>query len=272
MSQVGAAIVVQDLVVAYERHPAVHHLSGTFAAGSLTALVGPNGGGKSTLLKAIAGIHPINGGKLDLGGVARRDIALLAQNAEIDRSIPVSVLDLVCIGFITRLSFFGGIDKAMRQRARDALNLVGLGGFEQRLIDTLSGGQFQRALFARVLVQDAKLILLDEPFAAIDAATTRDLVALILRWHEEGRTVIVVSHDLDLVRQHFPQALLLAREAVAWGPTQDVLTQDLLTRARRRSEAWDESAAACELSGDHLHEHADHDHAGHDHPDRHHAA
>ena len=244
-------VVLQDLVVAYERHPAVHHLSGRFAAGSLTALVGPNGGGKSTLLKAIAGVQPISGGKLDRGRLARHDIALLPQNAEIDRSIPISVLDLVCIGFMTQISFFAGIDREKRQRAREALSLVGLGGFEHRLIDTLSGGQFQRALFARVLVQQAKLILLDEPFAAIDAATTRDLLALIGRWHQEGRTVIVVSHDIELVRRHFPQSLLLAREAVAWGPSEAVLSPALLAQARRRSEAWDESAAACELSGDH---------------------
>jgi zinc/manganese transport system ATP-binding protein len=248
----GGDIVLQDLVVAYERHPAVHHLSGTFCAGSLTGVVGPNGGGKSTLLKAIAGIQPVTGGKLDRGRLARHDIALLPQNAEIDRSVPISVLDLVCIGFMTQVSFFGGIDQARRQHAREALALVGLGGFEHRLIDTLSGGQFQRALFARVLVQDARLILLDEPFAAIDAATTRDLLALIGRWHQEGRTVIVVSHDIELVRQNFPQSLLLAREAVAWGPTETVLTPALLAQARRRSEAWDESAAACELSDDHV--------------------
>jgi zinc/manganese transport system ATP-binding protein len=250
-----ADIVLQDLVVAYERHPAVHHLGGRFASGSLTAVVGPNGGGKSTLLKAIAGIQPVSGGRLDLGGLARRDIALLPQNAEIDRSIPINVLDLVCIGFMTRLGMLRGIDRAMRQRAHDALALVGLSGFEHRLIDTLSGGQFQRALFARVLVQEASVILLDEPFAAIDAATTRDLVALIGRWHAQGRTVIAVSHDLELVRQSFPSALLLAREAIAWGAAATVLTPELLARARHRSEAWDESAAACELSADSDHRH-----------------
>jgi zinc/manganese transport system ATP-binding protein len=247
-------IVLRDLVVAYERHPAVHHLSGRFAAGSLTAVVGPNGAGKSTLLKAIAGIQPVSGGQLDLDGIARRDIAFLPQNADIDRSLPVNVLDLVCMGFMSRVGIFSGIGRALRGRAREAMALVGLQGFEKRLIDTLSGGQFQRALFARVLVQEARLILLDEPFAAIDAATTRDLVALIGRWHGEGRTVIAVSHDLALVRQSFPQALLLAREAVAWGPTEQVLTPELLARARQRAEAWDESAAACELSHhDHVH-------------------
>jgi zinc/manganese transport system ATP-binding protein len=259
-----ADIVLQDLVVAYERHPAVHHLSGRFASGSLTGVVGPNGGGKSTLLKAIAGIVPINGGRLDLGSLTRRDIALLPQNAEIDRSIPIGVLDLVCIGFTVQLSAFAGIDKAMLQQARQAMALVGLAGFEHRTIDTLSGGQFQRALFARVIVQQAKLILLDEPFAAIDAATTRDLLALIALWHKEGRTVIVVSHDLELVRHNFPQALLLAREPLAWGPTAQVLTDELLARARRRSEAWDESAAACELSNE------PHDGQVQDLPDHHH--
>jgi zinc/manganese transport system ATP-binding protein len=242
------AIVVEDLVVAYERHPAVHHLSGSFPAGGLTALVGPNGGGKSTLLKALAGVLPVSSGRLDLDGLRRRDIAYLPQHAEIDRSIPLSVLDLVCVGFLPRAGLFGGITRAMRTEAQRALQLVGLGGFENRLIDGMSIGQFQRALFARVLVQDARMILLDEPFAAIDAATTNDLVALMLRWHEEGRSVIVVSHDLELVRRACPETLLLAREPVAWGATNQVLTPELLAQARRRSEAWDESAGACELS------------------------
>ncbi|MGE0151269.1 MAG: metal ABC transporter ATP-binding protein [Reyranellaceae bacterium] len=244
------AITVEDLVVAYDRHPAVHHLSGSFPAGGLTALVGPNGGGKSTLLKAMAGVLPISSGRLDLGGLRRRDIAYLPQHAEIDRSIPLTVLDLVCCGFLPRAGLFGGIGRAMRREAQQALHLVGLGGFENRLIDGMSIGQFQRALFARVLVQDARVILLDEPFAAIDAATTADLAALVLRWHAEGRNVVLASHDLELVRRVCPETLLLAREPVAWGPTGEVLTPALLAQARRRSEAWDESAGACELSAE----------------------
>lgn len=242
------AIAVEDLVVAYDRHPAVHHLSGSFPAGGLTALVGPNGGGKSTLLRALAGVQPISSGRLDLGGLRQRDIAYLPQHAEIDRSIPLTVLDLVCMGFLPRAGLFSGISRAMRTEAQRALRLVGLGGFETRLIDGMSIGQFQRALFARVLVQDARMILLDEPFAAVDTATTADLVGLMLRWHEEGRSVVLVSHDLDLVRRFCPETLLLAREKVAWGPTAQALTPELLAQARRRSEAWDESAGACELS------------------------
>ncbi|MGE0657919.1 MAG: metal ABC transporter ATP-binding protein [Reyranellaceae bacterium] len=250
-------IVLEDLVVAYERRPAVHHLSGAFPAASLTAIVGPNGGGKSTLLKALAGVQPISSGRLDRDGLRRRDIAYLAQHAEIDRSIPITVLDLVCCGFVQRAGLFGGIDRTMRREAQDALALVGLAGFEHRLIDAMSIGQFQRALFARVLVQNARVILLDEPFAAIDAATTADLVGLIGRWRSEGRCIVLVSHDLDLVRRVCPETLLLAREPVAWGPTAQVLTPENLARARRRSEAWDESAGACELSVEH-HAHAHH--------------
>ena len=133
----------------------------------------------------------------------------------------------------------------MEARVSQAIGDVGLTGFEQRAIGALSGGQLQRALFARVLVQDAAIILLDEPFTAIDNATTRDLMALIGRWRQEGRTVIAVLHDLDLVREHFPRTLLLARTAVAWGATGEVLTIDNLAAARHMIEAPDPHAPLC---------------------------
>ncbi|HEX2215796.1 MAG TPA: ATP-binding cassette domain-containing protein, partial [Xanthobacteraceae bacterium] len=122
---------------------------------------------------------------------------------------------------------------------------VGLSGFESRPIASLSGGQMQRTLFARLLLQDARVILLDEPFTAIDARTAVDLFALVQRWHGERRTVVAVLHDLDLVRSGFPQTLLLAREPVAWGATADVLTAENLLKARRMCEAFDNRAAAC---------------------------
>ena len=137
-----------------------------------------------------------------------------------------------------------------------ALSAVGMEGFEKRSIDTLSGGQLQRALFARVLVQDADLILLDEPFNAIDARTLGDLIALIKRWHGEERTVLVVVHDLDLVREHFPQALLLARRPVAWGEARKTLAPENLLRARRFHEAWDENARWCAPEDDHGQDHS----------------
>lgn len=127
-----------------------------------------------------------------------------------------------------------------------ALLSVGLGGFQNRSIGTLSGGQLQRALFARVLLQDAKVILLDEPFTAIDSKTVRDLIDLIQRWHSEKRTVIAVLHDMGVVRETFPETLLLAREPVSWGPTEKALTAEHLLRAQGLNEAWEETAPLCE--------------------------
>ncbi|MEO8119137.1 MAG: ATP-binding cassette domain-containing protein, partial [Rhodoferax sp.] len=124
---------------------------------------------------------------------------------------------------------------------------VALQGFERRAVGTLSAGQLQRVMFARMLVQDAQLILLDEPFNAVDAKTTARLLALVQQWHRERRTVIAVLHDDAQVRQHFPQTLLLARELVGWGPTAEVLTEANLQRARAMAEAWDETAQVCEI-------------------------
>jgi zinc/manganese transport system ATP-binding protein len=135
--------------------------------------------------------------------------------------------------------------KAARDRIAQALAAVGLNGFENRSIGTLSGGQMQRMLFARVLLQDARLIVLDEPFNAIDAKTSADLLVLVRHWHGEGRTVLAALHDMDLVRNHFPETLLLARGPVAWGATAQVLTVENLLEARRMCEAFDEGAAAC---------------------------
>jgi zinc/manganese transport system ATP-binding protein len=130
-------------------------------------------------------------------------------------------------------------------RAEAALGAVGLGGFGRRPVGSLSAGQFQRLLFARLLLQDAPILLLDEPFTAVDARTAADLLAIIRRWHGEGRTILAVLHDLDLVRAEFPDALLMAREAIAWGPTPEALSAANRLRARMMAEAWDESAGAC---------------------------
>ena len=238
-------IELHDLTLGYERHPAVHHLSGSFAAGSLTAVVGPNGAGKSTLLKGIVGaLRPLDGG-LRLHGIDRHDIAYLPQQADLDRSFPISTLDVVCLGFWRRVGLFASIRRRRLEEAMRALTAVGLDGFEQRPVGSLSGGQLQRVLFARVLLQDARVILLDEPFTAIDARTMADLLAVVQRWHGEQRTVIAVLHDLDLVREHFPEALLLAREPVVWGVTPEVLRAEHLLRARRMCEGFDQSAPVC---------------------------
>jgi zinc/manganese transport system ATP-binding protein len=236
------AIVLHDLTLGYDRHPAVHHLDATIASGSLTAIVGPNGAGKSTLLKGIVGaLSPLEG-RITLG---RTRVAYLPQQAEIDRSFPVSVRDLVAMGLWAEIGAFGRVNPAQADRIATALAAVGLTGFERRPIGALSGGQMQRVLFARLLLQEAEVILLDEPFTAIDAKTAADLMALVQRWHGEGRTVVAVLHDLDTVRAKFPDTLMIAREMVAHGPTPQVLTAANLLRARQMCEAFDEAAPVC---------------------------
>ncbi len=241
----AAQITFRDVTLGYDRHPAVHHLNGQVAQGALLAVVGPNGAGKSTLFRGLAGILKPLAGSIDLGGLDIRDIAYLPQSVDIDRTFPISVFDLVGTGLWRKTGFFGGMGKPARDKITQALAAVGLNGFENRSIGTLSGGQMQRMLFARALLQDARLIVLDEPFNAIDAKTSADLLALVRRWHDEGRTVLAALHDMDLVRANFPETLLLARGPVAWGATAQVLTVENLTEARRMCEAFDETAAAC---------------------------
>ncbi|MCO4315708.1 zinc ABC transporter ATP-binding protein AztA [Phyllobacterium sp. 21LDTY02-6] len=254
------SLIFRDLTLGYNSHPAVHHLSGTVRRGSLTAVVGSNGSGKSTLMKGIVGVlKPMAGSCTVASG---QKIAYLPQQSELDRSFPARVVDLVSLGLWPKRGLLGrhtGEDQANVSRA---LLAVGLGGFEKRPIDTLSGGQLQRALFARVLLQDADIILLDEPFNAIDAKTVSDLIGLIKHWHGENRTVMVVVHDLDLVRQHFPETLLLARKPVAWGASRETLMPANLLQARQFHEAWEENADWCH--DDPLHEHPGHEHPGHD--------
>jgi zinc/manganese transport system ATP-binding protein len=241
----SAQIRFRDVTLGYDRHPAVHHLDGAVAQGALLAVIGPNGAGKSTLFRGLAGILKPLAGSIDLGGLDIRDIAYLPQTADIDRTFPISVFDFVGTGLWRATGFFGGMGKAARDRIAQALAAVGLNGFENRSIGTLSGGQMQRMLFARVLLQDARLIVLDEPFNAIDAKTSADLVALVRHWHAEGRTVLAALHDMELVRANFPETLLLARGPVAWGATSEVLTAENLAEARRMCEAFDDTAAAC---------------------------
>jgi zinc/manganese transport system ATP-binding protein len=240
------AVVLHDLTVAYRGHPAVHHLTGRFAAGTLTAVVGPNGAGKSSLLAALSGALSGFEGRIDRDPALR--VAYLPQASALDRSFPVRVHEVVAMGLWSRIGSFGALTPADRTATGEALAAVGLSGFEQRWLGELSAGQAQRVLFARVLMQDAALILLDEPFNAIDARTTADLLALLQRWKREARTVIAVLHDLEQVREHFEQVLLLARERVAWGPTAEVLKAEHLFKARQMAEAWDEAAPRCEVS------------------------
>jgi zinc/manganese transport system ATP-binding protein len=236
------SITLSHLTVAYDGQAALRDIDGCFEAGSMTAVVGSNGAGKSTLVKAIVGILRPAQGRVVRTDVTARDLAYLPQAAEIDRSFPIVVDDLVSLGAWRHTGAFGGVDRTTTMRIEEALSAVGLDGFRRRPIGSLSAGQFQRVLFARLLLQDAPVIILDEPFTAIDARSTRDLLDLVRRWHGEQRTVIAVLHDFDQVRAYFPRALLLAREQIAWGPTAETLSPANLARARALAERWDDHA------------------------------
>jgi zinc/manganese transport system ATP-binding protein len=248
-----------NLTLGYNRHPAVHHLKGEIVAGSLLAVVGPNGAGKSTLLKGIVGeLRPMQG-RIELIGLKRANIAYLTQQSTIDGSFPIVIHDFVAMGLWAQFGAFRGFNRAARQLIEEAIAAVGLSGLENRPIGQLSGGQLQRARFARVILQDSPLVLLDEPYGAIDANTVRDLAALVRRWNAEGRTVISVLHDFEHVRHEYPETLLLAREVVARGATAEVLSEENLLRARHLAEAQSQSAdtAICHTDD----EQVEHDHS-----------
>lgn len=239
----GSAITLRDVTVSYRGHPAVHHVSGQVQRGLLTAIVGPNGAGKSSLLAVLQGQLAPGQGRVEPAPGLR--MACLPQRPTLEADVPLQVQDLVALGLWHRCGALAAWRSAEQAQVALALQAVGLAGFERRWTAELSAGQLQRALFARLLLQDADLILLDEPFNAVDARTTAELLTLLQRWRAEGRTVVAVLHDLEQVRQHFDHTLLLAREMVAWGPTADVLTPWHLDQARHMAEAWDEQAPWC---------------------------
>jgi zinc/manganese transport system ATP-binding protein len=214
-------VILHNVTVRYGRRVALEAVTGEFDAGSLTAVVGANGAGKSTLLAAIAGVVRLACGVVKCA--ARQRLAYLPQLTAIDRDYPLTVGELIALGGWREFGPFRAPGKALRARAETAAETVGLAGRLERTIGAISVGEFQRALFARLILQDAAVILLDEPFAAVDAPTVVVLLDQVMRWHQEGRTVIAVLHDLELVLARFPSTLVLARRCLAWGTTEQAL-------------------------------------------------
>ena len=221
-------VTLRELTVGYRERVAIDSVSGVFAMGSLTAIVGANGAGNTTLLHAIAGLVVTRHGSIEIAGA---DLAYLPQRDSIDRDFPISVLEFAALGGWARIGALGRVPPELRSRGMDALQAVGLDALAGRMLGELSVGQFRRALFARVIVQEAPIVLLDEPFAGVDAATSDDLLRFVQRWHGEGRTVIVALHDLEQVLEIFPETLLLARKSIAWGATAAALTPENLAEA-----------------------------------------
>lgn len=231
------SIIINNLTVSYHTRPAVHHVNMTFPEGCMYAIFGPNGAGKSTLLKAIMGLLRCNTGTVEWQNLQRQDIAYLPQQSDVDRSQPMSVFELAAMGLWYEIGFFQRVNPQQRERVQAALNRVEMGDFAQRTIVELSNGQFQRVLLARMLVQNAKFLLLDEPFNAVDAKTTYALLEVLRQENRDGKAIIAILHDYEQVRAYFPHTCLIAREKIADGKTEHVLTDELLARANALAQA-----------------------------------
>ena len=225
-------LAIQDLTVAYHRKPVIWDVDLEIPEGKLVGIVGPNGAGKSTLIKACLNLIPCTSGKISIYGSAyekaRKRVGYVPQRESVDWDFPVSALDVVAMGTYGTLGWFRRVNKRAKSLAMQALDRVGLADYADRQISQLSGGQQQRTFLARALVQDADVYFMDEPFAAVDAATESAIVELLKELQRRGKTCLVVHHDLATVSQYFDWTVLLNMRVVATGPTNEVFTQENL--------------------------------------------
>ncbi|YCM47088.1 ABC transporter ATP-binding protein (plasmid) [Verrucomicrobiaceae bacterium 227] len=229
---VDCPLAIHDLTVAYQRKPVIWDIELNIPEGSLVGIVGPNGAGKSTLLKACLDLVPKTSGWARIYGKSYRKqrqlVGYVPQRESVDWDFPVSALDVVAMGTYRKLGWLKRVGKKELARAQEALEQVGIGDLAKRQISQLSGGQQQRVFLARALVQDAQLYFMDEPFAAVDAATEQAIVALLKSLRDKGKTCIVVHHDLATVSKYFDWLVLLNMRVVAAGPTKEIFTRDNL--------------------------------------------
>jgi manganese/zinc/iron transport system ATP- binding protein len=229
-----APLWINDLTVAYHRKPVLWDIDLTLPAGKLIAVVGPNGAGKSTLIKAVLGLVPRASGRVKIFGKPyerqRHLVGYVPQRESVDWDFPVNALDVVVMGRYRRIGWFRPVTRAHRDAAREALKKVGMGDYADRQISQLSGGQQQRVFLARALTQDADLYFMDEPFAGVDVATERAIIALLKELKERGKTCVVVHHDLQTVPDYFDHVVLLNMRLVAAGPTETVFTEENLKK------------------------------------------
>jgi len=225
-------LAIDDLTVAYHRKPVLWDIDLDIPEGKLVGVVGPNGAGKSTLIKACMDLVPKASGRVLVYGkpyrVQRSKVGYVPQRESVDWDFPVSALDVVAMGTYGRLGWLRPVGRTQKREAMEALDRVGIAHLAGRQISQLSGGQQQRVFLARALVQDAQLYLMDEPFAAVDAATERAIVTLLHELKDQGKTCIVVHHDLATVAQYFDWLVLLNMRVVKAGPTEEMFTKENL--------------------------------------------
>src|SRR6185503_7403747 len=223
-----APLSIHDLTVAYHRKAVIWDVDYNAPSAKLIAIVGPNGAGKSTLIKAVLDLLPkVSGDVLVFGKpyrTQRNRVAYVPQRESVDWDFPVNALDIVAMGLYRKIGWCWPVTRPYKVRALEALDRVGLADFAYRQISHLSGGQQQRVFLARALVQDADLYLMDEPFAGVDASTERAVIGILRRLRAEGKTVLVVHHDLQSVEDYFDHVLLLNMRLIAAGPTSEVFT------------------------------------------------
>ncbi len=223
---------IHDMTVAYHRKPVLWDVDLDVPPGKLVGIVGPNGAGKSTLIKAVMDLIPRASGRVRVFGKPYRQqrhrVGYVPQRESVDWDFPVSALDVVTMGRYGRIGWFRPVLRRHREVAREALERVGIADLAHRQISQLSGGQQQRTFLARALVQEADLYLMDEPFAAVDAATEKAIVRLLQDLRTAGKTCLVVHHDLQTVPEYFDHLILLNMRVVAHGPTAEVFTQENL--------------------------------------------
>ena len=228
----NAALEVHDLTVSYDKKPVLWGIDLTIPNGALCGIVGPNGAGKSTLIKAIMNLIESNSGYVKLFDKelddVRKKISYVPQRESVDWDFPASVLDVVLMGRYSKLGLFNRPRKADKEAAMKALEMVGMDKYASRQIAQLSGGQQQRVFLARALTQNADMYFLDEPFAGVDAATEKAIIQILKNLSKEGKTIIVVHHDLQSVETYFDWVILLNLRLVASGPTKEVFSPQLL--------------------------------------------
>lgn len=228
------ALFIRDLTVAYHRKPVLWDIDLEVPPAVVSGIVGPNGAGKSTLIKAVLDLVPQTSGKVEIFGAPYRAqralVGYVPQRESVDWNYPITALELVAMGLYRKIGWFRPVTSRYREKARAAMEQVGMADFADRQISRLSGGQQQRIFLARALVQDAAMYFMDEPFAGVDAATEEAIMEILQQLRTQGKTVFVVHHDLDTVRRYFDYLIMLNMRVVAAGPSSEVFTDENLRR------------------------------------------